>query len=65
MERNEDFNFKQIPGQELKIIAKNSGEPLISIATGYYNCKDYIMQTKGRRRGNHSSLASKYFLRHY
>lgn len=45
MEKNEDFNFKQIPGERLNIIAKNKGEPLISIATAYYNCKDYIMQT--------------------
>lgn len=45
MEKNEDFNFKQIPGRKLNIKSKNSGEPLISIATGYYNCKDYIMQT--------------------
>lgn len=45
MEKNEDFNFKQIPGQKLNITSKNSGKPLISIATGYYNCKDYIMQT--------------------
>ena len=46
MEKNEDFNFKQIPGQNLKIEAiNNDGEPLISIATPYYNCKEYIMQT--------------------
>lgn len=45
MEKNEDFNFKQIPGRKLNIKSKNSGEPLISIATGYYNCKEYIMQT--------------------
>lgn len=46
MERNEDFNFKAIPGQKLKDkLSINDGKPLISIATAYYNCKDYIMQT--------------------
>ena len=45
MEENKNFNFKQIPGLELNKDILNSGEPLISIATAYYNCKDYIMQT--------------------
>ena len=41
----EDFDFKLQPGQKLERSAKPSGKPLISIATAYYNCKDYIMQT--------------------
>lgn len=46
MESNKNFNFKQIPGQVLENkLSINDGKPLISIATAYYNCKDYIMQT--------------------
>ena len=45
MEKNEDFNFKQVPGLELNKVCSKEGEPLISIATAYYNSKDYIMQT--------------------
>ena len=45
MEENENFNFKQVPGQKLENKSINDGNPLISIATAYYNCKDYIMQT--------------------
>ncbi len=45
MEENKNFNFKQIPGQKLEKKSINDGKPLISIATAYYNCKDYIMQT--------------------
>jgi len=45
MEENENFNFKQIPGQKLEVNSINDGKPLISIATAYYNCKEYIMQT--------------------
>lgn len=46
MERNEDFNFKQIAGRKLKSnLSINDGAPLVSIATPYYNSKDYIMQT--------------------
>lgn len=46
MENEKNFNFKQIPGKYIKKnLSINSGEPLISIATAYYNCKEYIMQT--------------------
>lgn len=46
MERNEDFNFKQIPGEKLDAKRPKAQEkPLISIITAYYNCKKYIMQT--------------------
>ncbi len=45
MDENKNFNFKQQPGLELKKEYINSGEPLISIATGYYNSKEYILQT--------------------
>lgn len=46
MENNKDFNFEQVPGKVLdKNLSINDGKPLISIATAYYNCKDYIMQT--------------------
>lgn len=46
MEKNEDFNFKQQPGMTLKKdLAINSGTPLVSIATPYYNSAEYIMQT--------------------
>ena len=46
MEKNEDFNFKQIPGEVLeKDLAVYDGKPVISIITAYYNCKKYIMQT--------------------
>lgn len=46
MERNEDFNFKQIPGQKLdENRPKAQGKPLISIITAYYNSAKYIEQT--------------------
>lgn len=46
MEKNEDFNFKQIPGDVLeKNRIKEMGKPLISIITAYYNCKKYIFET--------------------
>ena len=46
MENEKNFNFKQIPGKYIKKnLSINSGEPLIIIATAYYNCKEYIMQT--------------------
>ena len=46
MERNEDFNFKQIPGEKIDDNRpKTQAKPLISIITAYYNCKKYIMQT--------------------
>ena len=46
MEKNEDFNFKQIPGDVLeKDRIKEMGKTLISIITAYYNCKKYIFET--------------------
>lgn len=45
MKESENFNFKQVPGQNLEIKSINDGEPIISIATAYYNNKKYIMQT--------------------
>lgn len=45
MEENDNFDFEQIPGKKLEICAKNCDEPLISIATPYYNNKEYIIQT--------------------
>ena len=46
MEKNEDFNFKQIPGESLdKNRPKAKEKPLISIITAYYNCAKYIEQT--------------------
>ena len=36
MEKNEDFNFKQIPGEVLeKDLAVYDGKPVISIITAY------------------------------
>ena len=46
MENNKDFNFNQTAGKTLKKkLAINDGAPLVSIATPYYNCKEYIKQT--------------------
>lgn len=46
MEKNEDFNFKQIPGEVLNTeFIKTNKKPVISIITAYYNCKKYIMET--------------------
>lgn len=46
MENNKDFNFNQVAGRKLKEnLSINDGTPLISIATPYYNCKEYIKQT--------------------
>ena len=40
------FNYTQEPGKEIKRKSKEKVEkPLISIITGYYNCKNYIKQT--------------------
>ena len=40
------FNYKQEPGKEMKRRTLESmEEPLISVITGYYNCKNYIKQT--------------------
>ncbi len=40
------FDYTMVPGQSLnKVQSINDGEPLISIITGYYNCKKYIKET--------------------
>lgn len=40
------FDYSMMPGTKLnKNISINSGEPIISIITGYYNCKKYIKET--------------------
>ena len=45
-EEEKYFDYTMAPGQKLNHIQSiNDGEPLISIITGYYNCKDYIKQT--------------------
>ena len=45
-EEEKYFDYTMEPGKSLnKIQSINDGEPLISIITGYYNCKNYIMQT--------------------
>lgn len=45
-EEEKYFDYTMVPGQE--IVARksiNDGQPIISIITGYYNCKKYIKQT--------------------
>ena len=45
-EEEKYFDYSMLPGKELsKIKYNNDGEPLISIITGYYNCKKYIKET--------------------
>lgn len=40
------FDYTMVPGKKLNSLQSiNDGKPLISIITGYYNSKDYIMQT--------------------
>lgn len=46
MEEEKYFDYTMMPGKELnsnKYI--NDGKPIISIITGYYNCKKYIRET--------------------
>lgn len=45
-EEEKYFDYSMVPGKEiLKNKSINDGKPLISIITGYYNCKNYIRQT--------------------
>ncbi len=45
-EEKKYFDYKMVPGQNLNNVQSvNDGKPLISIITGYYNCKEYIKQT--------------------
>ncbi len=46
MNEEEYFDYNMMPGkQQLSPKAINDGEPIISIITGYYNCKKYIKET--------------------
>ena len=46
MEEEKYFDYTMMPGKELtKNKAINDGKPIISIVTGYYNCKKYIKET--------------------
>lgn len=45
-EEEKYFDYNMVPGKQLvEKRAINDKEPIISIITGYYNCKKYIMQT--------------------
>lgn len=45
-EEEKYFDYTKVPGKEIvKNKSINDGKPLISIITGYYNCKEYIKQT--------------------
>ena len=45
-EEEKNFDYSMMPGTKLnKNLSNNSGEPIISIITGYYNCKKYIRET--------------------
>ena len=45
-EEEKYFDYSMMPGTKLnKNLSINSGEPIISIITGYYNCKKYIRET--------------------
>ena len=45
-EEEKYFDYTMMPGKELrKQKSINDGEPIISIITGYYNCKNYIRET--------------------
>ena len=45
-EEEKYFDYSMMPGTKLnKNLSNNSGEPIISIITGYYNCKKYIRET--------------------
>ena len=40
------FDYTMMPGKKLnEELSINDGKPLISIITGYYNCKNYIKET--------------------
>lgn len=45
-EEEKYFDYTMMPGdKEITVKSINDGEPIISIITGYYNCKKYIKQT--------------------
>ncbi len=45
-EEEKYFDYSMVPGKTLtKKKSLNDGEPIISIITGYYNCKKYIKET--------------------
>ena len=45
-EEEKYFDYTMMPGKALrKQKAINDGKPIISIITGYYNCKEYIRET--------------------
>lgn len=45
-EEEKYFDYNMMPGKKLRDIKSiNDGEPIISIITGYYNCKEYIRET--------------------
>ena len=45
-EEEKYFDYTMMPGTKLNETKSiNSGEPIISIITGYYNCKNYIRET--------------------
>lgn len=45
-EEEKYFDYSMMPGTKLnKNLSINSGKPIISIITGYYNCKKYIRET--------------------
>ena len=45
-EEEKYFDYTMMPGKTLrKQKSINDGEPIISIITGYYNCKEYIRET--------------------
>lgn len=46
MNEEKYFDYTMMPGKKLDNTKKiNDGEPIISIITGYYNCKKYIKET--------------------
>ena len=45
-EESKYFDYNMMPGKKLrKQQSINDGKPIISIITGYYNCKNYIRET--------------------
>lgn len=46
MNEEKYFDYNMMPGKKLRETKSiNDGEPIISIITGYYNCKKYIKET--------------------
>ena len=45
-EEEKYFDYTMMPGNKLlETKSMNDGKPIISIITGYYNCKQYIRET--------------------